>query len=172
MLFCQKEDIGRAAFRSLSPERVADGFASSLLMPEYLFRPIVRRFTRIDFGAVEKIADVFDTSRTATAIRLVEAKYFVGCVVCHGLQGRKWFTLSPEVPDRWFPRQDLSSGSFAFDILFGGAAEDRFPRKVGADAWFDRWEAERYDVHEQTIRVGDAEILTLVRMDDPAMLQW
>ena len=171
MLFCQKEDIGRAAFRSLSSERVADGFASSLLMPEYLFRPIARRFTRIDFGAVEKIADVFDTSRTATAIRLVEAKYFVGCVVCHGLRGRKWFTLSPEVPDRWFPCQDLSSDSFAFNILFGSAPEDRFPRKVGADAWFDCWGADRYEVYEQTIRVGDGEILTLVRMDDPGMLQ-
>ena len=171
MLFCQKEDIGRAAFRGLSPERVADRFASDLLMPDYLFRPIARRFPRFDFGAVEKIADNFDTSRTATAIRLVEAKYFVGCVVCHGPQGRKWFTLSPEVPDRWFPRQDLSSESFAFNILFGSAEEDRFPRKVGANAWFDRWEAERYEVHEQTIRVGDAEILTLVRIDDPAMLQ-
>jgi hypothetical protein len=42
---------------------------------------------------------------------------------------------------------------------------------VGADAWFDRWEADRYEVYEQTIRIGDAEILTLVRVDDPGMLQ-
>ena len=98
-------------------------------------------------------------------------KYFVGCLVCHGLRGRKWFTLSSEVPDRWFPCQDLSSDSFAFNILFGSAPEDLFPRKVGADAWFDCWGADRYEVYEQTIRVGDGEILTLLRMDDPGMLQ-
>jgi hypothetical protein len=65
------------------------------------------------------------------------------------------------LPDRWFPRSDLAAESFAFDVLFGAREEDSFPRKIGADAWFDRWEAERYDVHEQTIRISDEEILTL-----------
>ncbi len=45
------------------------------------------------------------------------------------------------------------------------------PRKIPADAWFDRSEAQRYDVHEQTIRTGDDEILTLVLMRDPKMLE-
>jgi hypothetical protein len=74
------------------------------------------------------------------------------------------------VPERWFPRPDLAAGSFAFSVLYAGAAEDSYPRKIGADAWFDRWEAERYEVHEQTIRTADDEILTLVRIDDSAML--
>jgi hypothetical protein len=170
VLFCQAEDIGRAAQGSLSTERVADRFASNLLMPDYLFRPIARRFAKIDFEAVRNVADVFDTSRTATAIRLVEAGYFVGCLVCHGPRGRKWFARSREVPDRWFPRDDLAADGFAITVLFGGAAEDRFPRRIGADAWFDRFDAEQYEVHEQTIRIGDEEILTLVRIDDDAML--
>jgi Zn-dependent peptidase ImmA (M78 family) len=170
LLFCQTEDIGRAAPGSLSSERIADRFASSLLMPEFLFRPIARHFSKIDFEAVRKIADAFDTSITATAMRLVEAGYFVGCLVCHGSRGRKWFARSHEVPDRWFPREDLAPDGFAIDVLFGRTQDNRFPRKVGADAWFDRWEAERYEVHEQTIRVGDDEILTLVRMDDGSML--
>jgi hypothetical protein len=139
-------------------------------MPDYLFRPIARARPKITFDAVRAIADVFDTSRAATAIRLVEDRYFVGCLVCHGRRGRKWFTRSPEVPERWFPRPDLAAESFAFNVLFGLAPEDRFPRKIGADAWFDRWEAERHEVYEQTIRIADDEILTLVRMDDDAML--
>ena len=170
LLFCQAEDIGRAAPGSLSPERIADRFASNLLMPEYLFAPIARRYAKIDFEAVRKIADAFDTSRTATAIRLIEAGYFVGCLVCHGPRGRKWFARSPDVPDRWFPRDDLAPDGFAINVLFGGAQEDRFPRKIGADAWFDRWEAERYEVYEQTIRISADETLTLVRIDDDAML--
>lgn len=171
VLLCQAEDIGRAAIGHLHPERIADRFASSLLMPAYLFRPIARAYPKADFQTVRAIADTSDTSRTATAIRLVEDRHFVACLVCHSSQGRKWFTRSPEVPVRWFPREDLAAESFAFALLFGGAPEDRFPRKIGADAWFDRWDAERYEVYEQTIRTGVDETLTLVRIDDDAMLR-
>jgi hypothetical protein len=135
-----------------------------------LFRPVAGAHAKITFDAVRTIGDVFDTSRTATAIRLVEGNYFIGCLVCHGPNGRKWFARSLDVPERWLPRRDLAHDSFAFNVLFAGAAEDRFPRRIGADAWFDRWEAERYEVYEQTIRIGDDEILTLIRIDDEAML--
>jgi len=33
------------------------------------------------------------------------------------------------------------------------------PRKIGADAWFDRWEAQKYEVQEQTIRTTTDEVL-------------
>jgi Zn-dependent peptidase ImmA (M78 family) len=171
VLFCQAADIGRAAAGPLRPERAADRFASSLLMPDYLFRPVAAPYSKADFNAVRAIAETFDTSRTATAIRLVEGGYFLGCLVCHGPHGRKWFTRSPDVPDRWFPRQDLAGDGFAMGVLFGAAPEDRFPRRIGADAWFDRWDAERYEVHEQTIRTADDEVLSLVRIDDDAMLR-
>ncbi len=44
------------------------------------------------------------------------------------------------------------------------------PRKIGADAWFDRPEAQRFEVHEQTIRTGPDEVVTLVMFSDKAML--
>ena len=55
-------------------------------------------------------------------------------------------------------------------VLFGNGPEDPSPRKIGADAWFDRRDAERFEVHEQTMRIGSNEILTLVLISDPAML--
>lgn len=171
VLVCFADDIGQATWGDLSPERIADRFASSLLMPDYLFQPMARSFPKANFQTVQAIADEFDTSRTATAIRLVEGKYFAAVLVCHGPQGRKWFTRSPDVPQRWFPCKDLSADSFAFAVLFGRAPGDRFPRKVGADAWFDRHEADRYEVYEQTIKTADDEILTLVHIVDEAMLR-
>jgi hypothetical protein len=63
-----------------------------------------------------------------------------------------------------------SPESFAFAILFGEAQDDRFPRKIGADAWFERWEAERYEVLEQTIRTAPDEILTIIMITQDAML--
>jgi hypothetical protein len=169
LLFCQAEDIGRGGPGALR-ERAADRFASHLLMPEYLFRPMAGANAKITFAIVRTIADAFDTSMTATAIRLIDGGYFVGCLVCHGRHGRKWFARSPGLPDRWFPRADLAAESFAFDVLFGTKDEDKFPRRIGADAWFDRQGAERYEVHEQTIRTGVEEILTLVRIEDDGVL--
>ena len=171
VLLCQAEEIGQVGSDLLSRERVADRFASSLLMPDYIFGPVARSFAKVDFRTVCTIADMFDTSRTATAIRLTQSGYFPVVLICHGLRGRKWFTRSPDVPDRWFPRDDLSPDSFAFEVLFGGKTDDAFPRKVGADAWFGRWEAERYEVQEQTVRIGDDEILTIVIVADEHMLQ-
>jgi hypothetical protein len=42
--------------------------------------------------------------------------------------------------------------------------------KIGADAWFDRREAERFEVLEQTVRTAADEILTLVLITDGEML--
>ena len=171
MLVCLADDIGCAAVSGSSPERLADQFASQLLMPEYLLRPAACTYPKFNFQTVCGIAEIFDTSRTATALRLVEGGYIPAVLICHGQHGRKWFARSPDVPDRWFPRKDLAAESFAFGVLFGHQPEDKFPRKVGADAWFDRAEAERYAVQEQSIQTANDEILTLVNISDDDMLR-
>jgi hypothetical protein len=154
----------------LSPERLADTYAADLLMPYYLFRPFARQQGKPTFKAVSALADIFDTSKPATAIRYVESDCFPSLLVCHGPKGRKWFTRAPSVPQKWFPRNDLDADSFAFGVQFGNRPDDPIPRKIGADAWFDRWDAERFEVHEQTMRVGSSETLTLVLINETKML--
>jgi hypothetical protein len=168
-LVCRAEEEYRHR-DPLSPERVADGYAADLLMPNYLFRPRARQHAKLTFNAVSALADAFVASQTATAIRLVESDHTPALLVCHGPNGRKWFARAPSVPQKWFPQDTLDADSFAFGVLFGGMADDPTPRKIGADAWFDRRDAERYEVHEQTYRTGPEEILTLILVSDPAML--
>jgi hypothetical protein len=156
---------------TLSPERAADAYAADLLMPYYLFRPLARQQGKLTFKVVTALADIFDTSKPATAIRLVESDCSPALVVCHGPSGRKWFARAPSVPQKWFPRNDLDADSFAFGVQFGDRPDDPIPRKIGADAWFDRWDAERFVVHEQTMRIGPGETLTLVLINDRKMLE-
>jgi hypothetical protein len=80
-------------------------------------------------------------------------------------------TRGPDVPSRWFPKDDLDADSFAFAVLFGRNLDDSIPRKIGADVWFDRWEAPNYMVQEQTVRTGADEILTLILIIDHNMLE-
>jgi Zn-dependent peptidase ImmA (M78 family) len=139
---------------TLSPERIADAYAADLLMPRYLFDLAVQKYPNLTLKVVTTLADVFDTSVTATAIRVVDGNYFPAIVISHGLNGRRWFARAPMVPDRWFPKAELDADSFAFDVLHAGKPADAFPRKVGADAWFDRWGVGTYEVHEQTMRIS------------------
>lgn len=167
-LICRVDEIRPRS--PTSPERLADGYAADLLMPAYLFRPIALRLPRLDFGAVRSVADAFDVSLAAAAIRLVQADLHAAMLICHGPSGRKWFLRPKGIPDRWFPQEELDAESFAFGVQFGRDDEPKFPRKIGADAWFDRAGADRFEIKEQTIRVGPDETLTLLLFTEEDML--
>ena len=163
-LMCRVEEIQPRS--PMSPERTADGFAADLLMPDYLFRPAALRLPRLDFTTLRSIADDFDVSITAAAIRVVEMDHHPAMLICHSPKGRKWFQRPKGIPERWFPQQDLDAQSFAFGVQFGTDEEPRFPRKIGADAWFERSGADRFEIREQTIRVGPDKTLTLLLLDE------
>lgn len=166
---CRPDDIGRGGLRgSLDPERVADAYAADLLLPNFMFEPLAAALKQATFEAVEKLASDFETSLTATAIKFVERGPVPSVLVCHAQGGRRWFRRHPDVPERWFPRDELDPDSFAFDVLFGNGGRSRYA-KIGADAWFDRREAERYEIHEQSIRSG-AEVLTILTLEEEEML--
>jgi len=139
-------------------------------MPHYLFRPLAAQQEKLTFKSIFTLADAFDASRLATAIRLVENDHSPAVLLCHSPIGRKWFTRAPSVPQKWFPREALDAESHALGVQFGGNADDPLPCRVGADAWFDRWDADQFEVHEQTMRIGPNETLTLVTITDPKML--
>ena len=73
------------------------------------------------------------------------------------------------VPGWWFPRDDLDPESFSFEMLFGGAAESSFPRKIGADAWFEFRHAGRYEVQEQSFLLPNDEVLTVLLLPDEGL---
>jgi hypothetical protein len=101
----------------------------------------------------------------------VDLDQISGFVICHTPKGRKWFARSPSVPRHWFPREDLDVKSFAFGVQFGGRSDDGAPHKISADAWFDRQGAVRFTVREQTVRAVRDELVSLVIIDDEAMLE-
>lgn len=169
-LFCGAADLAEHS-RAQGFEQTANRFASNLLLPGYLLEPMVRASPQLTLKFVRETASVFGTSLTATAIRLVEIGYCPAMLICHGHRGRKWFVRSPGVPDRWFPQEQLHTDSYAVDVLHGHRGEQPSPRKIGADAWFDRREAERHEVQEQSVLVGPTEILTILNFLDGDMLE-
>ncbi|OHV82597.1 ImmA/IrrE family metallo-endopeptidase [Rhizobium sp. LCM 4573] len=174
-LYCKPEDIGSLAPGKPTPkraeEKVADNYASNLLMPWKVFRPVTRQYKDLTFDTVAQVASAFETSLTATAIRLIDMDHTPALLVSHGPNGRRWFARSKSVPERWFPRDELQRESPSFDVLFGKAPESKIARKVDADSWFDRYDADRYQITEQTRRAPDGSILTLLVIKDERMLR-
>jgi hypothetical protein len=167
---CRAEDIGSERQNTPPEEREADHYAADLLLPWFLLRPLVRQSKSPSFELTKQLGELFKTSLTATAIRLVDANTFPILLICHTKEGRKWFKRAKDVPERWFPKKELDSDSYAFDVLFGSRGDHK-PVKMGADAWFDRYDAERYELLEQTVRISDAEVLTMLLLQEDEMLR-
>lgn len=168
-LVCRSEDIGGRYNGDFFLERQADAFAGDLLMPGYILRPYLLQFRELTFAVIREIAKAFTTSIPATAIRLVEVGTWPTILICHGWDGRKWFVRNRSVPESWFPRDDPSVDSYAFGLLYGNNSDQLKPQSIGAHTWFDRRDAERYEIQEQSVRSIDGETLTLLTLSDTRM---
>jgi hypothetical protein len=162
ILFCGAADIGNPAHAPLDPENQADQFASDLLLPDFMFRPRIVKIKPLMLSTIREIAEEFNVSLTATLLKLAGSDRFPIVIVCHNKQRRRWFRRAPMVPGWWFPNENLDAESIAFEMLFGGAAEISYARKVGAEAWFEFRGVERHEIQEQAFLLPNDEVLTLL----------
>lgn len=171
-LLCRAIDITDQKINRVSgQERVANVYAADLLLPGYIFQPIANQYSRITIEAVEELANLFNTSLTATAIRLAEVGSDMILLICYGRNGRKWFVRGPDVPERWFPPEEIGTYSSALEILFGKKRKSS-PDLVDASIWFDWQGAGQVKLYEQSIKIGNNEILTLLVFKDGEMLKF
>lgn len=170
-LICRSDEIGGWGGKAIDPERVADGYASDLLMPWYLFKSALRTTKRPTLSFLRELKATFGVSLTAAAFRIIDSDHFPMMLIIHGEKRRRMFRASRSVPSRWFPKDELDQDSQAFDMLYGKAQERSQPIKIGADAWFDRHDADRYDIFEQSFALPGNEVATLLMFEDEDMLE-
>jgi hypothetical protein len=165
---CRSSDIGNPGAAS-QLEKQADRFAADLLMPRFLFGPSAAQLKRPDFEGIDMLATTFGTSRLATALRCVDIDSWPAVLVCHGPSGRRWFKPADSVLDGWFPREDLDPSSPSFPVMFGTVERSK-SQPVAASLWFDRRDASRYRITEQSLKAHGGTMLTLLTLTDPKML--
>lgn len=165
---CEPKDMNSPWRGRTDRESLANQYAADLLMPRFLFKP---RSANLDmtFTTVRFLADEFRTSRTATAVRLVELGSYPAMLICHGREGRRWFSRGVDVPDSLWPTKELSHETAAFELLFGDRVQQT-PREVDADAWVSHRDSYRYSVVEDSIKVADDAIVTLIWWKDESQL--
>jgi Zn-dependent peptidase ImmA (M78 family) len=164
---CKKENFVRE-WSAENPETRANRFASDLLLPAKMFRAHLHR-QPVTFDTVRQLADVFCTSVTATAIRLVEYGELPAILVCSGSRKREWFVPNGEVKGKILLENRPGKNSIAEALLIGDRS-DMLPREVRSDAWFTHRNAANYWVHEDSIPVSDGSVLSLLWWKDEAQL--
>lgn len=170
-LVCRREDIGAAGTRPMNdPERVADEYASDLILPRYILAPLLEDVSTLTIKSLQEVANEFGTSKSATLRKIVELDRYPIMMVCSSRSRRKYFKASPSIPPRWFPRDETSPDSSAFDLLFGVKKETSTPRRVSASAWFDRNETSGLMLQEQSFGLPDNEVMTILTFTDRKML--
>lgn len=89
-------------------------------------------------------------------------------LVCYSRSGREWFVRGPDVPSVLWPKNSPDAYSYAADLF--NSTDDEAQGDVAADAWFDHDKADRYSIHEHSIRAYDGLILSLLWWRDERML--
>lgn len=149
-------------------EREADTFAAHLLMPAVIFVPAIRSFRQPDLLQLGDVAEEFETSLMATAIRLAAVDTLPVVVACYGREGRKWSLRAPHVPSRWFLKNQLDEESFAYDLLHEGR-ECRRMSKQPAEVWFDDCDGDDYTVLEHCVPSRSGQVLVLIYLETQMM---
>lgn len=142
------------------PESRANRFAADLLLPKKLVASRARGIRPVLDG-VRDLARIFETSITATAIRLVELGTHPAMVVCSGPAGRRWFVKSELVPAVLRPTAKPGPGSTASALLAGGRGSAG-PVTVDADDWVEHQDSADYVVEEDSIMVAPDLVLSLI----------
>ncbi len=168
---CSQKDIGSqwSTLAITSPEVRANVYAANLLMPTYLFYPLAKNYN-MTFDATRELASTFQTSLTATSIRLVQSGILPAMLVCFSHNKREWFVSGPDVPDYFFPHRELDSYSEAFKILYGKNERTCKPTEVSADTWIDRRNAEEYLLYEQSVKISKKKVLSMLWWKDESQI--
>jgi Zn-dependent peptidase ImmA (M78 family) len=116
-------------------ELEANLFAAELLMPEKMFRGKLER-TLPSFELIDQLADHFQTTLTATAIRYIDLCE-EPCAIVFSTDGKVvWTRRSPEFRGWISPKRKLSANSTAADFFETGQLSSAI-NIVRRDAWIE-----------------------------------
>lgn len=160
--YCSSKDLEIGYKNNKFAERLANSFAADLLFPNFLFIPIVRQISELNWEIIQGVSNDFNTSMTATAFRFIDSNEFpVMLAVYNKKLERLWVKRAAQIPERWYPKESIS-----LPQSMKWHDSGMFP--VAADYWFDQDECAEYEIEEQTFQYADM-ILTLLTIKDERM---
>lgn len=147
-----------------NPEARANRYATDLLLPEPMFLEVAQS-QPITFETVYSLRELFQTSRVATALRLVELSSYPAVLCCTKNGRRQWFKRSPELSEQLWPRDWPGAHSVTYALEKSGAKDSS--GSTWASEWFEYPGAKETKIFEDVVRLDENMLLTLLWWKDP-----
>lgn len=143
-----------------NPERRANRYATDLLLPQFMFEPLAKN-REITFQTVKDLCSRFQTSLTATAIRLVELGSFPAILVYNNRQRRIWAIRGADVPNAIQVKDSPGGYTDAHNLLHGKKSSSDASETQASD-WITHPQSRHYSIHEDSVKIYDDLVLSLL----------
>lgn len=157
---CTEKDIV-TGWSGDNPEWRANRFAADLLLPTPIVTPPLPKNREITFATLTDLAKRFETSLTATAIRLVNNGSFPAMVANSTGESIKWKYRDRDIPAEFQLQDRPGIYTNAADLLLGKDPKDN-PTGILSCDWFIHPQAKHYKVVEDSIQIVDGKVLSLI----------
>lgn len=166
-VFCEKKNYADN-WHGTNSETLANQYAKELLMPEAMFAPLVKN-QPITLRTIRRLAELFGTSLTATALRLAELSSQPAVVIfskfsriANNEPAQKiWYLKGNEVSADLSLHWGMNNKALAYQICVDDEKHE-VSGDLNADAWFIEPEVKNVKLHEESIRINCNFILTLL----------
>jgi hypothetical protein len=152
-----------------NPERRANRYAADLLLPRKMFQAAAHGLPPT-FSTARAFARTFESSLTATAIRLVELGELPAMLVCTDAKGRLWFFRSAIIPEALWPLSQPGPNTNTSKLVAGTLAHAPGPELVDASDWIDHRDASEYVLIEDAECATGSLVLTLLWWKNEAQI--
>jgi len=163
--FCYVDDISESNKIRMDKwrEREANDFASYILLPDKEYKNLTRRMD-FTYENLYKISRICEVSLTFAALKWVKLSNLqIGIVVSKG-SIVEWSCLSKDFPYRYEDLiKSISPTSSACIVLNNSRAP--YKQIVNSSIWFDE-EYAKYTISEESIKIFDDQVLTLLQIVD------
>ncbi|MFN0120868.1 MAG: ImmA/IrrE family metallo-endopeptidase [Blastocatellia bacterium] len=147
-----------------NPEKRANRFARELLIPARMFRDMAQD-RPLNFETVRYLAKTFQTSLTATALRLVELGDTPAMLVCYNRHRRVWYVTAANVPSSLWPFEQPRRQTAAYGLLFSNV-QNLKAQEIPASSWFPGCATSRQTIREDSVRGYGGTVLTLLSWEN------
>lgn len=158
---CSSTDIGPQNAEAKSIEADANSFASQLILPDYLVWPwVADRKPSLDLAST--MGADFQTSLTASALKLLQRTKIPIAITCHDQRRLKWSRRSRNFSTDFYILNELHQDTIAFEMVFGATKGLSRPKRESASRWISGPGTYRMEVWSQSIKLPEGLVLTML----------
>ena len=160
---CTESSLDLFNTRANNKEVEANQFAAEWLLPRAVFRE-KSKSNEPGFDLIHSLSATFNTSITATALRLVDLSDHRLMLVVSNNGQIKYFKKSEDFP--YFLSMGTTPKSYVREVANGKLEQEDY-LSTDSDLWFNGRQPESQEVYEWSLKLGDyPTVLTLLWVDD------